>query len=853
MERGLTSAEARARLQRDGPNELPEAHRTSVLLRFAREFTHFFALMLWVAAGLALIAGMPQLTIAIVAVIGFNGVFSFVQEYRADVAARRLRSLLPAIARVVRDGSAVEVAARDVVPGDLLLLSEGDRIVADGTVISADALRIDASTFTGESIPVDVQAGETVSSGTFVVGGNAQVRVTATGAATQFGSIASLAEHARRPSTPLTRELRRTVRLIAVIAVGVGLALLVVSLALGRSWSEGAIVAIGVTVALVPEALLPTVTLTLAWGAEQMARRQVLVRQLEAVETLGAVTFICTDKTGTLTVNAMTVVEAWTPRSQARCATPGYAPVAEVDITGEAADIDALAAAALRCSDGGIERDDGGWKPVGDPMEAAIVAFAGRLGNDSGRTAEAPDVSARLPFDPVRRRMSVVAEGILTVKGAPDSVLPLCGSVDRAHAEVDRLAERGLRVIAVARRVLSPGEAAADDISVDLERDLTLIGLLALSDPPRPDVAEAIDACREAGIGVAMVSGDHPLTAASIATQVGLRGPDDPVYVGHDLPADDAALGAIVDRSGIVIARVTPADKLRIAKVLRERGHVVAMTGDGVNDVPALREADVGIAMGRSGTDIARESADLVLLDDHFASIVAGIDQGRTTFGNIRRFLTYHLTDNVAELTPFLVWSLSGGNIPLALGVLQVLAIDIGTDTFSAVALGAEPAHRRMQGGRTPGRLMDRLVMRRSLGILGPTIAVMAMAAFFATYLAAGWRPGQEFPGGSVALTASGAAFATVVLGQMANAFACRSAHRWPGALGWFSNRLLWPALGIDAVLTGAMLGIPTLAIVLGQQVPTAVGWMVAVAAIPAVLGVDALDKALRRHRRGTA
>jgi magnesium-transporting ATPase (P-type) len=319
------------------------------------------------------------------------------------------------------------------------------------------------------------------------------------------------------------------------------------------------------------------------------------------------------------------------------------------------------------------------------------------------------------------------------------------------------------------------------------------------------------------------------------------------------LPADEAVLGALLDRDGIVVARVSPEDKLRIARALQARGHVVAMTGDGVNDGPALHEADIGIAMGASGTDVAREAADLVLLDDHFATIVAGIEQGRAAFLNVRRFLTYHLTDNVAELTPFAVWALSGGRFPLALGVLQILALDLGTDTLSAVALGAEPpAPHTLERPPLTGRLLDRTVARRAFGRLGPTEAAISMLAFLASFVAAGWRPGDPFPDGHVAAAASGAAFMAVVLGQAANAFACRSSTRWPGALGWTSNRLLIPAISIGVAFSLVVLFVDPIAAELGHANPSLTGWTVAATAIPAVLAVDALDKWVRRRRRPT-
>ena len=841
MPGGLTSAEATRRAQEVGPNTLPRAERVSPMLRLARQFVHFFALMLWCAAALALLAGLPPLALAITCVIVLNGLFAFIQEGRADRASERLRSLLPERATVVRDGKPVAIDASAVVPGDLLWLQPGDRIPADADVVRCTSLRVDTSMLTGESAPTAVSAGEGLVGGCFIVEGDAHALVTRTGEASELASITRLASETGTPSTPLTLALRRVVRIIALISLAMGLLFLLVTLLTGRPLSDAVVFGIGVTVALVPEALLPTVTLTLAWGAERMAQQRVLVRRLEAVETLGSTTVICTDKTGTLTQNAMTVVSAWTPKAIVAAATPGYDPDGHVDVTGDGEEMRLLARDALRCSEGYVTQQEDRWVPHGDPMEAAIDAFARRL----QARDEAPALVHRFPFTADRRRMSVVYVDGTMVKGAPDAVLPLCAPVPGAQSAIDAMTGRGLRVLAVAR---GPARATSDVARV--ECDLTLAGIIGLEDPPRSDVEDALRSCRSAGISVVMVTGDHPATAAAVATEIGLRSSDGLVITGADLPADDDRLARLIDSPGTVIARVTPADKLRIARALRGRGHVVAMTGDGVNDVPALREADIGIAMGKTGTDVAREAADLVLLDDHFGSIVAGIAQGRATYVNIRRFLTYHLTDNVAELTPFVVWALSGGQIPLALGVLQVLAIDIGTDTLAATALGAEPPARSvLERPPVSGALLNKTVLTRAFGIIGPAIACACMVAFLATYAASGWRPGDAFPTGEVALMASGAAFATVILGQTANAFACRSSTRWPGALGWTTNRLLVAAVCADLVIAGMMLAVPPVARALGQALPGAIGWSIAIATMGLVLVLDAGYKWLRRRR----
>ncbi|MCA2189693.1 cation-translocating P-type ATPase [Nonomuraea cavernae] len=803
---GLTAAEAAAQLSADGPNALPSARRTPAVVLLLRQMAHFFALLLWGASVLALLAGMPQLAVAIVVVVLLNGGFAFAQEYRADRATQRLRELIPANVVVRRDGRRMLIGAADLVIGDLVLLEAGDRVSADLELAEVHALALNESMLTGESRPTRPRTGDRAHAGTFVTEGQAEATVVATGAHTRLAAIAKLTSEASRPPSPLSVQLRKVVKIVGGIAVAVGVVFFGLALLLGMEPGQGFLFAIGVTVALVPEGLLPTVTLSLARAAQRMATRNALVRHLEAVETLGSATFICTDKTGTLTRNEMTVAQTWAPSSSA----------AEVMRT-------AVLSSTGRMSDG---------KPVGDPMEVALHVEAVRLGADLEG-----EVTARYPFDPARRRASVLVDGRLHLKGAPDAVLPLCGAVAGAEDVLARMSDRGLRVLAVAR-----GRTAA-------ESELELLGLVGLYDPPRDDVAEAIWKCRNAGIKLAMITGDHPRTARAIAAEVGLLGTDEFVVTGADLPDDDAALGELLDRDGVVVARVTPEDKLRIARALRGRGHVVAMTGDGVNDGPALREADIGIAMGASGTDVAREAADLVLLDDHFTTIVAAVELGRATYANVRRSLTYHLTDNVAELTPFAVWALSGGTIPLALSVLQVLALDIGTDLLPALALGAEPANpRTMHGPARAGNLIDRRLLIRVFGVLGPAQALAEMAAFMAVLLLGGWWIGTA-PSIGLLAAASGTAFGAVVLGQFANAFACRSESRWIGRIRWRSNPLLLGAIAIEAALLLLFLGLPAVSNLLGGAFPSPAGWALAALAIPVMILADTTHKTWRAKR----
>jgi magnesium-transporting ATPase (P-type) len=843
---GLTLAEVRARKDTFGPNRLPRAARIPVSRRLLAQLVHFFAVMLWLAGGLAIFAGMPQLGFAIFAVILLNGLFAFLQEYRADKAAERLHDLLPRRVTVIRDGGRQSADAVDLVPDDVVILDAGDRVPADLRLHEVHDLTVDTSTLTGESVPTTPQLGEILYAGTFTVEGEAVGVVTATGRSTRLARIAQLSSSTERPPSPLAIELNRVVRVIAVVCLGVGVVFLSIAVLVGIRMTDAFLFALGVTVALVPEGLLPTVSLSLAIGAQRMAARGALVRRLESVETLGSTTFVCTDKTGTLTQNEMSVTEIWTPHGRASIGGSGYDPSgvvhAEANLLPHVKEL--ARAAALYGNGRSVLRADR-WVAQGSPLEVALDVCAHRLGIDVRAEEAAVPASRRFPFDPRRRRVSVVAGTRAIVRGAPEAVLERCTTVgDAAHA-VSSLSARGLRVIAVAVREVG---AMVFDSSDAVETDLTLLGLLGIEDPPRAGVAEAIAACRRAGIRVAMITGDHPATARAIGREVGLWTSDALLIEGRDLPQDEAMLGALLDRDGMIVSRVAPEEKLRIARALRTRGHVVAMTGDGVNDAPALHEAAIGIAMGLSGTDVAREAADLVLLDDNFATIVAAIEQGRTTFANARRFLTYHLTDNVAELTPFIIWALSGGRFPLALGVLQVLCLDIGTDILPAVALGAEPASpRALARPPYPRHLIDGALLVRALLVLGVTESVVEMAAFLASLSFAGWTPGAAFPSGAPMLAASGAAFAAVVAGQMANAFACRSATLWPGRLGWLSNRFLVIAVFCEAAMLAGFLYLPPVAALLGHAPPNAHGALVAALGVPAVLVVDAMTKRGRR------
>lgn len=842
---GLSAAQAERRLAAEGPNDLPQLRRPSLLRQFVGQLTHLLAVLLWVASGLAVLAGQPMLAVAIVIVIVLNAIFAFAQEVRADRSAERLQTLLPLTARVRRGGRAQQIPADQIVRGDLVLLTAGDRVPADLDLLEAHSLALDESMLTGESTAVRHGDGDRVLAGTFVIQGQGEAEVCTTGAGTQIAAIAQMTRAARRPPSPLTRQLARVVRIVAVIAVVAGTLLGASGLALGLRPTQAFLFAVGVSVALVPEGLLPTVTLSLARGAALMAERQALVRRLDAVETLGATTFICTDKTGTLTQNRMSVVEVWTRAGQARISGLGYEPDGRIQASpGVIDEMRRAAVSALACTSGrAIEKDDGTWVADGDPMDAALHAWSLRLRAAAGPGAP---IRLRLPYTADRMLTSAASGVDVHVLGAPEAVMARCVDLPLdARTTLATMAERGRRVLAIGY-----GRCTPETKSEDLEQDLVLGALVGIEDPPRPDVGEALEACRRAGIRVAMVTGDHPGTAAAIAREVGLLREGGVVLDGQQLPPDDELVAALEHPGGAVVARISPAGKVRIAETLRRKGHVVAMTGDGVNDAPALRAADVGVAMGVIGSDVAKEAADLVLLDDNFATIVAAVELGRATFVNVRRFLTYHLTDNVAELAPFAAWALSGGSVPLAIGVLQVLALDIGTDLLPALALGSEPpSSRTMRRPPQKQRLVDSGLLVRALLVLGGTEALVSMSTFLVVLRGGGWQWGQDPPPTLLAV-ASGSAFACIVLAQLANAYACRSETLSAWKLAPLTNRLLLLALPIELILLVVFVGVPWLARLLGGSWPSGRGWLMGLAAVGAVIIVDASHKYLRSRAR---
>jgi Ca2+-transporting ATPase len=969
---GLSQDDAYQQLLKFGPNELPEPPRRSLWLRFADQLRHFMALLLWVAGILAFVSGTPQLGWAIWTVIWINATFSFWQEFQAEQALAALQHVLPMQVKVYRDGVLQQIPARELVPGDLVQLEEGDRISADARLVAAENLSIDVSVLTGESLPVArnphpvrvrevaalrggkvIPAGEhplqervnladianLVLAGSTVAAGRGLAVIYATGAQTEFGHVAHLTTVVKREPSTLEVQVAHIVRVITAIAVSMGVIIfLLTSLLVGMEVKESFIFAIGIIVALVPEGLLPTVTLSLAIGVRRMVRRNALVRRLSAVETLSATTVICTDKTGTLTKNEMTVHYLWLPGlpgATGRDPAPEQSGVSPshtsntnshptigpavpaaiaptlIEITGAGYDpitgivqfppgfeafwkVNLLLTGAALCSNARLIHltTPSRWQEIGDPTEAALLVAAAKAGLNLEILQNQLPRLREVPFDSRRRMMTVVLDWrssglwsgdlpyLAFTKGAPLEVLRLCTSILRdgtvadltepdwneAVAANDGLAQQGFRVLGVAVR--RGGPEMLELQSQNLEQTLTFIGLVAIFDPPRPEIRDAIAQCHSAGIKVTMVTGDYGLTAEAIARQIGLVSTPVRVVTGEGMGhLSDAQLKQILKyRSGLVFARMSPEHKLRLVEAYKSNGDVVAVTGDGVNDAPALRAAHIGIAMGMNGTDVAREAADIVLTDDNFATIVAAIEQGRAVYQNIRKFMTYILASNVAELVPFLLMVVL--KIPPALVIMQILAVDLGTDMVPALALGAEPAEAgtMQQPPHQKSRpLLDRSLLLRAYCFLGLLEATLGMSAFFLVWWSYGYgltdlqaiTPtllSHSAQAATVAIYAQATTMtlATIVACQDGNVFACRSERTSAFRLGFFSNSLIWIGIAMEWILVLLITHCTSLRSTFSTAPLAPWQWLLLLVCPPLILGAEEVRKALfrRQNRR---
>jgi P-type Ca2+ transporter type 2C len=905
--KGLVEDEAFGRLSKHGKNVLPTKVGRPIIYKFLDQFTSLFAIMLEVAAVLVFVAAMLStgaarqdninVTIAIIGVVLLNATIGFFQEYRAEKATEALQKLVPANAKAVRDGEVTIVAAADLVPGDIIVLEEGDSISADARVVRQYELSTNNIALTGESDAVrktaDAIVEEELASinmpnlvfmGTSVSSGTGRAVVFATGLSTEFGRIYSLTAGVSEEKSPLMREIDRMAQTVSIIAMVCGVALFFMGKVLGLDWVGALLFALGVMVALVPEGLPATLSVALSIGVQRMAKAKALIKNLAGVETLGSTNVIATDKTGTLTKAEMTLKTIWADGDDIEVTGAGYAPdgdfvVGDTTLPRDEARrrLEPLLRAMTFCNDAKViaPKDDDGWRVIGDPTEGCLLVAAQKAGFDlQAELIERPKIY-ELPFESVRKRMSVIhVEGDgqqAFVKGAPSETLGRCtrmrldGEIvpltdelrERIGAQNDEMSRQALRVLAVCERSL-PNEIT-DYTPATVETDLTFLGLVGMIDPPRPEVTAAVEEALGAGIRIIMVTGDYGLTAEAIARRIGIVRGDKNVRVITGIDLEEMAEGDLQAElrkdQDVIFARVAPEHKMEVVTALKDMGLIVAVTGDGVNDAPALKKADIGVAMGLSGTDVAREAATMILLDDSFASIIKAVEQGRGVYANVKKMVTYIFSHNMAELFPFIFATVSGlGLVPL--GALQVLAIDLGSDVLPGLALGTEHPEAGVMN-QPPRARSERLMSRATLArvaYIGAIQSVFAVAGFLYVLLSHGWTWGDASwmqptsPHYMIYREALTMTQAAIVAGQVANGFGCRTERESLFKIGIFSNRFLVISEIIGIGIMVAISYVPFIANIFKTGPLTLADWgFLVVAAVTLFFAEEARKWYLRR------
>lgn len=825
---GLTEKEAKIRLSTFGKNVIEKEKSVPMIWKFIKSFFNLFAILLWVATGLCFVPGvdMPELGLAIFIVVLINGIFSFFQESKSDHAVEALRKLLANECPVIRGGNVLTVPADEIVPGDLLVLAEGDIVPADCRIIESEDVEVDNSSLTGESTSARRYKSENqivlegkflwlempniLFAGSSLIKGKTKAVVFGTGQSTEIGQIAGLTSKIKRVESPLQKQLRQTVISISLFAFSIGVVFLILGYwVAGLSFVQAFLFFIGIFVANVPEGLLPTVTLSLALGVSRMAKRNAILKDLSSVETLGCTTVICSDKTGTLTQNQMRVTELY---FDSKYLSP--------DELSNREGSQLLLECGYYCNNASLVPN-----PLGDPTELSLLYLAsGRIQNTSGKRVFTNG------FDSIRKRMSVVVQNedfaIVYAKGGPAEILTICthvyenGSVVPLDEEKrkslqnasDASARQGNRILAFSYQMISNQSGPLDQMTqLNVEKDMVYLGHCCLSDPIRPTVPDAITKCHTAGIRILMITGDHPLTAESVGRSIGIGGEKPVVITGVQIDQmTDVSLREWVRKGEPIFARVSPSQKLRIVTILQELGEIVAVTGDGVNDGPALKKADIGIAMGKRGTEVAKEAARMIIVDDDFATIVSAIEEGRGVFDNIRKFSAYVLNSNPQELIPFLLWAMIPG-FPLLMTVMGVLAVDVGTDLIPAMGLGSEPPEKGIMN-RKPRNRDEKLISLRFILNSYFKEGMILFGACFSTYFyfvytecggvmpksPEGLNMAKASPEYLQSLTAF---FFPTITVQIANVLSKRSRIESVFRMDLFANRIIWIGIGFSILL----------------------------------------------------
>ncbi len=869
---GLSAAEAQRRLDETGPNRLPRPQGPSIATLLWRQVKSPLVLVLVATGLLAIALGKTTDGLVVLGVVFVNTLIGFVQEFRAGRAIESLQRMVPEQTHVVRGGETLVLPAADLVPGDVVTLQAGDRVPADVRLLHTRSLRVEEAALTGESVPAEKSTAVTVPdaplgdrhgmaySGTLVAAGTGTGVVVETGGRTELGRISQMIGEATTLETPLTRQMEKLGGVLTLAIGAVALVLLAVSMVRGEDLVDAIIAAITMAVAAIPEGLPAIITIALAIGVQRMARRHALVRRLPSVETLGSTTTICSDKTGTLTRGEMTVKLLWTPQTGPLALEGvGYAPEGRLLQNGEAigaapAPVEALLRTGVLCNDARLNQRDGAWHVAGDPTEGALVVAAEKAGLRALHLREAAPRLDAVPFSSERQLMATLHQSsghapVAYLKGAPEAVLARCTGVpDGAMEVVERFAADGMRVLGFATRALPPGTTALQER--DLDAGFIFLGLQAMIDPPRPEAIEAVEACRRAGIEVKMITGDHPVTARAIGRQMGLIGADEEAVTGAELEKlSDADLAGVAQRAR-VFARVAPEHKLRIVRALQAQHHVVAMTGDGVNDAPALKQANIGVAMGLAGTAAAQEASDMVLTDDNFASIAAAVEEGRRIYDNLVKSLAFVLPTNIGEaliiLAAVLFFPVVNGTLLLPMLPTQILWINLVATVTLALPLAFEAMEPRlMQRPPRPARapLLDRFVLLRTLGVAA-LMAAAAIALFLYEHRA---LLGSGVSRADALAQAQTVAVTTVVLFQCFYLLQCRSLTHSILEIGLGTNRLVYAGIGLLLVLQAGFVYLPFMNALFGSAPLDAGAWLRALGAALVVVPVIGVEKRLRR------
>ena len=860
---GISEQEAKKRLQDYGENELKALRKKSVFVRFGAHLVNFLALLMWGAALLSFLSGTAVVGWVIIMVVFLNAIFAFFQEFKAEKAIESLKNLFPSYTRVIRDGKEQKILASQIVPGDIVIFEEGDNIPADARLIETYELRVNNSAFSGESrATYKMSSGfqddkdflwlempNLVFAGTNVVNGFGKAVVIATGMSTEIGKIAYLTQTVKEELSPLQKEINKVIKIISLISIVMGLVFFIVGLLWTQLSFFGVLIfVIGIILSNVPQGLMPTVTLSLSMAVQKMAKKKALIKKLSSVETLGCTNVICTDKTGTLTTNQMCIKKIWLNNKIIEITGSGYEPKGDFIFEGKktspenfkADNLELLVLSGVLCNTAKLvspSNEQNFWSIIGDPTEASILTLSKKIKMNYEEERDKNGLEKRFPFESVRKRMSSVhrlqnGKFSAFVKGAPKEILEICNKIvlgkdvinltpeKKAEIllEIDKFANEGLRVLGFTYRDIDNIKAAENAEAV--EKDLIFIGVMAMYDPPRDEVKDAVGLCKKAGIRVVMITGDYQITALSIARQVGIISTDDAeVITGIDLTAmPEETLKQKLATKEVIFARVNPEHKLRVVQAFQELGNIVAVTGDGVNDAPALKKADIGIAMGLRGTDVAKQAAEMILLDDNFSSIVSAIEEGRTVFLNIKKFITYIFAHLVPEALPFVAYVVL--KIPVPISVLQILAIDLGTEIIPALGLGIEkpePGIMEASPRQKTSGIMTKLLLFRGYLFLGMLNSIAVLAAYFITLYNGGWRlgitlePNDSAFQNTLHLKAMTMVFAGIVVMQIANAFSCRSERHSAFKIGFFKNKLILWGIAFELVFISAIIYIPFL------------------------------------------